>query len=109
VSVTLPPVCPVRIELSYGPKGSQEPFPFVCDLLADCDSGSDDDRDRQRLHNLGYSLDWDFETQSLRFQADYAVDNEPEPVGLVGGSLPPASRDLLATIFEGECDASPPS
>jgi hypothetical protein len=108
VRFLLPPVCPSRIELSYGPEGSVGPFPFFCELVVDCDSGSDIDRDRQRLHNLGYLLEWEFETQAIRFQEDYAVDHEPEPVGVLDGALPAASRELLARIFEGDCDASLP-
>jgi hypothetical protein len=107
IRLRLPPVCPTQIRLRYGPAGSTEPFPFVCELIADCESGGEAEQDRQRLHNLGYSFDWEFEAAAARFQTDYEVDHQPEPVGLIDGALPPASRARLAQIFE-ECDASLP-
>jgi len=107
--VTLPPACPVTIELSFGPEGSEEPFPLSCSLVVDCDSDDDDERDRQRLHNLGYLLEWEFETQAVRFQADYQVDADPEPLGLVDGSLPDGTRERLNRIFDGDLDASTPA
>jgi hypothetical protein len=107
ITLRLPPVCPTQIRLRYGPAGSTEPFPFACELIADCESGTEAEQDRQQLHNLGYSLDWEFEAAAARFQADYQIDHQPEPMGLVDGALPPATRARLAQIFE-ECDASLP-
>jgi hypothetical protein len=75
-----------------------------------CNAGAGTDRDRQRLHNLGYPLDLEFEMQAMRFQEDYQVDNDPEPLGLENGALPSKSRQLLDRIFEDrQCDATPPT
>jgi hypothetical protein len=109
IFVLLPLVCPVTIRVEYGPQGTTAPFPLKCEVVADCQSGDQANQDRNRLHNLGYTLDLDFEMAAKQFQIDYDVDldDEGQPAGLDGEGLPAASHDLLAQIFgDRDCDAS---
>lgn len=107
IFILLPASCPAQLRVEWGKPGTKEPFPFRCEAIPDCDEGVATERDRRRLHNLGYTMELPFETAARAFQIDYQVDHEPQPTGLAGTQLPPASKALLATIFEGECDASP--
>lgn len=107
IYVMLPASCPAQLRVEWGKPDAGEPFPFRFEVVPDCDDGAPADRDRRRLHNLGYPMDLPFAVAAKAFQVDYKVDHEPQPMGLTGSQLPPATKSLLATIFEGECDASP--
>lgn len=107
IFVMLPASCPAQLRVEWGKPGTTAPFPFRHEIVPDCDDGAPSDRDRKRLHNLGYAMDLPFELAAKAFQIDYRVDDQPQPKGLAGSQLPPASKSRLAAIFEGECDASP--
>jgi outer membrane protein OmpA-like peptidoglycan-associated protein len=110
VHLELPSSGAARIELEWGASTPDGPFTFARSISVRFAEGTPDEQDRARLHNLGYDADADFASAARAFQADYQVDNQPQPIGLQGGGLPPASRKQLDDIFvDQDCDASPPN
>lgn len=95
----LPAFCPDSILIEWGPPGSGAPFPLRQDILVECDGGSDETQARAKLNNIGYPFVLGLELAVKAFQEDYQVDNTPQPKGLAGGSLPPATKKRLFDIY----------
>jgi outer membrane protein OmpA-like peptidoglycan-associated protein len=96
--VPLPPVCPERILVRWG----EDPifdYAHELDIFPDCFPDNAQSSNVARLHNLGYAPTIDLEAAVLQFQADYGVDADPEPIGLVDGALPPATQQRLDAIW----------
>ncbi len=106
--IDLPPFCPAKITIEWGPPGSAEPLPFRTDIIPECATGDDEQKAIARLHNLGYSSELPLDTAVKAFQLDYAVDDAPQPLGLSGGKLPAKTRKKLFDIYDNEdCLATP--
>lgn len=107
----MPPLCPSRAVVRWGASEPAGTFSFERTFVVDCEHGQPAQRDVARLHNLGYGAGTErLEVAVTSFQVDYQVDHEPQPLGLVSGELPPATRALLDSIYEErDCDASRPT
>jgi hypothetical protein len=104
IHVELPPACPETVVVRWGSAG--EGFSYERPIVVDCLAGNDQRNLRAMLHNIGYDRALDLEVAVKRFQGHYGVDSHPEPLGLVAGDVPPATRQRLVAIYEGSCDAS---
>lgn len=98
VHTRLPPECPERITLRWGPQ-PESPLAHYLELFPSCNEGSQQFQTLARLNNLGYPATIDLDTAVCKFQMDFAVDHEPEPVGLVNGVLPTQTQQRLDQLF----------
>ena len=105
IQVQSPTTCPSLILVEWQPRGDGT-YEYRKEVQLDCHT-SGTEATRARLHNIGYSRELDFGEAVKQFQRDYGVDNQPVPVGLVGGDLPPNTRARLDLIYGPPCNASP--
>jgi outer membrane protein OmpA-like peptidoglycan-associated protein len=96
--VPLPPLCPERILVRWGEHPTLE-YAYELDVFPDCFPNNARASKVARLHNLGYAPTIDLDAAVRQFQADYAVDADPEPIGLVDGNFPTATQRRLDAIW----------
>ena len=108
IRVNLPDACGEVIRVDWGGATAADKHPFSHEVYVECSEGSDSYQATARLHNLGHPRTLALDVAVKRFQADYEVDCDPEPLGLLDGELPSATRDRLEQIYSAlDCNATP--
>lgn len=97
-TVKLPRQCPTSLVLRWG-SDPADPLKHRVVLFPACATGNPRQDAIARLSNLGYPAAVNLALAARQFQAEFEVDNTPEPIGLQGDELPPASRERLNRIF----------
>jgi len=86
-----------RCLLEWGPQEGSD-FPYSLELHLDFDEGgSDEENARRRLHNLGYSREYEPAQTLKAFQQDYALAGQP---GVTEGSLDAVTKARLWEIHD---------
>jgi outer membrane protein OmpA-like peptidoglycan-associated protein len=105
--IPIPPFSPPSLLVEWDQASANDAFRFRQKIFIDCDAGSEDEQAATKLSNLGF-IDMPLDAAVKQFQAEYKVDDKPNPVGLKNGKLPPATRKRLDDIYNDlDCDASP--
>ncbi len=105
ISIPYPAACPELIEIAWGAPGPVDTHPFQRDVYVSCPPDASPPSSAMRLHNVGYDRSMPLAIAAKCFQADYGVDDTPEPRGLVNGRLPQDTKLRLDAIYEASCDA----